>query len=298
MRDPVAAYRGLSFAARHLPASLTYSLARAGGWAAPLVLRDAADQVRRNLARVGGSFDQAHPHRAAVRYRDVAATFSSYGRYWVESMRLPGLDGSEIEAGHDVVGYDHVAAARAAGRGVILALPHLGGWEWSGFWLTQVMKVPVTVVAERLEPVELFDFFVEFRRSLGMEIVALGPAAAREVLAALKRNEVVCLLSDRDIQGGGIAVELFGEATTMPAGPAALGLRSGAPVLPVAVYFRRGGVRGVVRPPLDARRSGDGMRADVERMTSQLAGEFEDLIRAAPTQWHLLQPNWPSDPRP
>jgi KDO2-lipid IV(A) lauroyltransferase len=118
------------------------------------------------------------------------------------------------------------------------------------------------------------------------------------VLAALKRNDVVCLLCDRDIQRSGVDVEFFGERTTLPAGPATLGLRSGAPVLPTAVYFtdRTDGHLGVVRPPVPTDRSGDGLRVDVARMTQALATDLEHLIRRAPHQWHLFQPNWPSDP--
>ena len=117
------------------------------------------------------------------------------------------------------------------------------------------------------------------------------------MLQALRNNEVVCLLSDRDIQGGGIEVEFFGERTTLPAGPATLGLRAGAPILPVAVYFTRrvNGHHAIVRPPLDAERRGK-LREDVTRLTQDLAHELEYLIRRAPEQWHLFQPNWPSDP--
>ena len=106
----------------------------------------------------------------------------------------------------------------------------------------------------------------------------------------------MCLLSDRDIRGGGIEVEFFGEKTTMPAGPATLALRTGAPLLPTGVYFtsRRNGHLAVVRPPLPIERTGR-LRDDVVRVTQDLAHELEDLIRRAPEQWHLMQPNWPAD---
>jgi KDO2-lipid IV(A) lauroyltransferase len=248
--------------------------------------------VIRNLRRIRG--DRL---RGPALERAVQATFESYARYYLESFRLPGRTPAEIDEGHDVVGYEHVLDARRGGRGVILALPHLGGWEWSAFWLTRVERVPVTAVVEPLHPPELFEWFVSLRRALGMTIVSLGPDAARQVLAALRRNEVVCLLADRDLSGTGTEVSFFGERTTLPAGPATLALRSGAPLLPTAVYFKDGeeGVRGVVRPPLDTSRWGGGLRADVARVTQDLARDFEDLIRAAPEQWHLMQPNWPSD---
>ena len=123
----------------------------------------------------------------------------------------------------------------------------------------------------------------------------LGPAAGAAVLKALRANELVGLLCDRDIGGGGISVEFFGEQTTLPAGPITLALRTGAPVLPTAVYFDGRGHRGVVRPPLDMTRQGS-LREDVARLTQVLAGELEILISAAPEQWHVFQPNWPSDP--
>ncbi len=83
----------------------------------------------------------------------------------------------------------------------------------------------------------------------------IGPDVSRIVLKALRDNRIVCLLSDRDLTGDGVEVEFFGERTTLPAGPATLALRTGAALLPVAVYFRSGpGPRGD-RAPAAARRA-------------------------------------------
>jgi len=113
-------------------------------------------------------------------------------------------------------------------------------------------------------------------------------------LAAIRNNHVTVLLADRDIVGGGVEVEFFGERTTLPSGPVTLALRSGAPLIPAAVLFRGAGHHAVVRPPMDLTRQGR-FRDDVARLTQDLAHELEDLIRLAPDQWHLQQPNWPSD---
>jgi KDO2-lipid IV(A) lauroyltransferase len=146
-----------------------------------------------------------------------------------------------------------------------------------------------------VEPPELFEWFVDLRRSLGMTIVPLGADAGTAVLKTLKDNGLVALVCDRDISGAGVEVEFFGERTTLPSGPATLALRTGAPLLPTAVYFRgRRGHLAVVRPPLEIERVGR-FRDDVTRVTQALAGELEALIRHAPEQWHLMQPNWPSD---
>ena len=246
--------------------------------------------VRRHMVRALGP----GASDATVR-RAVEGAFETYARYWIESFRLPAVGPVELAAGIDVPAYHHVEAGLEAGKGVILALPHLGGWEWAGFWMATVNRLPITVVVEAIEPPELFRWFVDFRSDLGMNVVALGPDSGSEVLAALGRNEIVCLLCDRDIAGGGIEVDFLGEVTTLPAGPALLGLRSGATVLPTAVYFRpNGGHLGVVRPPLDTSRQGR-IREDVARVTQDLADDLGSLIRRAPDQWHMFQPNWPSD---
>ena len=132
------------------------------------------------------------------------------------------------------------------------------------------------------------------RRDIGINVVPLGPSAGTECVRALKANDILCLLCDRDLAGGGVEVEFFGERTTLPGGPATLALRSGAPLLPTAVYFDGTGHLGLVRPPLPVERQGK-LRDDVARITQDLARELELLIRRAPDQWHLMQPNWPSD---
>src|SRR4029079_10197843 len=176
----------------------------------------------------------------------------------------------------------------------ILALPHLGGWEWAAAWMAAQGHRMLAVV-EPLQPPELLDWFARQREAIGLEVVPIGPDVSRVVLRALRDNRIVCLLSDRDLTGDGVEVEFFGERTTLPAGPATLALRTGAALLPVAVYFGPGRTHhGVLRPAIPTERQG-GLRDDIARLTQLLAHEFEFLIRAAPAQWHLLQPNWPSD---
>ena len=231
--------------------------------------------------------------------RLVDQTFASYARYWAESLRLPGLAVEEITAGIRYEGLEHVEASEATGRGTIVALPHLGGWEWAGSHLA-LTGHKVSVVVERLQPPDLFAWFVAFRESLGMQVIPTGPEAAARCRAALADNHVLCLLSDRLLPGtSGVDVEFFGERTQLPAGPAMLALRTGAALVPAAVYFERStdSHLGVVLPPIDTSRRG-ALRQDVQRVTQEMAAAFEELIRRAPTQWHLLQPNWPGDLRP
>lgn len=289
--DPAyVAYRASAAVARRLPVPVASATARALGGAATQAMGERRGLVERNLQRAYGRTLTGADLRKAVR-----ATFSSYARYWAESFRLPALSPEILDDGMDLEGYEHLDRALRSGTGTLMALPHLGGWEWAAFWLTQVMEKEVTAVVEALEPPELFDWFVEFRESLGMHVVPLGPKAGTTVSAAVRRGDIIALLCDRDLQGGGPEVEFFGERTTLPGGPATLALRTGAPILPTAIYFSGDRHLARVLPPLDTARRGK-LREDVARITQDLAHALEDLIRAAPEQWHLMQPNWPSDP--
>jgi KDO2-lipid IV(A) lauroyltransferase len=281
-------------AARAVPPQVLVPMAARAGMVGSRRMRNLAARrpvLARHLRRAAG------PDLDGARLEDaVDRAFGSYGRYWAEVLRLPGTSMAQLDAGMTWEGLAHIDDAIAAGHGCILALPHLGGWEWAGKWLIG-LGLPMTVVAELLEPPELFDWFASFRRQLGMTVVPLGHGASSGVLRALAANEVVCLLCDRHVGAGpGTDVEFFGEWTQLPGGPATLALRTGAALLPTAVYFGGSsmGHHATVRPPLDTDRT-SGLREDVSRVTQSLAWELEGLIRREPTQWHLLQPNWPSD---
>lgn len=286
----VAGYRFGSLVAQVTPGFVAQGTASVLAPGIALSLRDKRAMFERHLRRVNPVIS-----RLAARQMTQQA-FDSYMRYYAESFRLPNLSKKYVDRMFTVDGFGNIEKGLERGKGVILALPHLGGWEWAGRWMAD-RGHRMTVIVEPLQPPELFEWFAELRRSLGMNVVPLGPEAAPAVLSALRRNEIVCLLCDRDIQRGGVEVTFFGEKTTLPAGPAMLGLRADAVVLPTAVYFtsKVDGHHAVVRPTLPMERTG-GLRESVSVITQQLANELEWLIRRAPEQWHLFQPNWPSDP--
>jgi len=287
----IGTYRLGALAAKLMPGPVAAAAATSLGFGASFSSPAKRAMIERHLQRVNPKLRGASLRVAAQQ------AFDSYARYYVESFRLPSLSKRTVDRNFSVDGFHHITEALELGNGCIFALPHMGGWEWAGRWMTD-QGYELTVVVEALEPPELFQWFADLRKELGMTVVPTGPGAAAAVTAALKRNDIVCLLCDRDIERNGVSVEFFGERTTLPAGPAMLGLRVGSPVLPVGVYFtpQYHGHHAIVRPPLSMTRSGDGLRADVGRITQNLARELEFLIRRSPEQWHLFQPNWPSDP--
>jgi KDO2-lipid IV(A) lauroyltransferase len=264
-------------------------MANAAGLTMSEVWRSKRPIVRSNLRRVLGSdVDDATLDRL------VREAFDSYARYWVESARVGSLRSDQIESTFSIEGFERLRLEMARGRGVVIALPHVGSWEYGGRWLAQ-QGYPMTTVGELLEPPELFDWFTSQRAALGLTVLPPGPDTTVRLLETLRSGRVVGLLADRDLVGNGIEVEFFGETTTLPAGPALLALRSGAPLMTCAIYQRPHRLyHAVLQPPLDTTRSGR-LRDDVQRLTEQMARGLEDLVRLAPEQWHMFQPNWPSD---
>lgn len=287
-RYVLLAYRAGAAASKALPLAALSPVSRALGSVLARTLPEKRAVVERNMQRVLGPGAEASELEKVV-----IRAFVSYVHYWMESFRLPTVPPERYPAYMTCEGWDNVEEGVRRGKGVILALPHLGSWDYAGAWMATI-GYPMTVVAEPLEPPELFDWFVKLREDLGLSVVRLGDAAT-SLLRALDDNRVVGLLMDRDLVGNGVQVELFGEKTTLPAGPAVLALRSGAALLPTAVFaLPREQHVSVVRPPIDLERRGS-FRSDVARITQDLAHGLEALISRAPEQWHLFQPNWPSD---
>lgn len=284
-----AGYRSVAWLSGVLPRPLLAAAVQMGAGLAVRVAPRRADALAGNLERAHG-----RPLNGAERRRCVREGFANYGRYWVESFRLHRTPVERIDANLQIGGYEHLEASLQRGRGTIVVMPHLGGWEAAAYWFTGIAGHPLTVVVEDIKPDGVRKFFLELREGLGMEVVALGDNPAKVVLQALGNNRIVCLLADRDIEGNGVEVEFFGEYTTVPAGPAVLALRTGASIIPLAIYFDGDGHRAVVRPPLATHRQGS-FRSDVARVSQAVTDELAALIAAAPNQWHVLQPNWPAD---
>jgi KDO2-lipid IV(A) lauroyltransferase len=282
------AYRAGAELARVVPPAIGGALADGLARAMRVAWPARRTQVARTLSRVtGGALRGAELDRA------VDEVFANYARYWHEFFRMPAMSRGDILAAVDLEGFEHLEDARARGRGAILALPHLGNWDIAGAHLA-ARGVDIVAVAETVEPAALFEWFVDARRRIGIDVIALGPESGAAVSRALADNRVVCLLADRDIAGGGIDVEFFGERTTVPGGPALLALRTGAALLPGSAYFTRDGHTARIGAPIPAVREGR-LRADVERVSASVVRHLEAAIRERPEQWLLMQPNWPSD---
>jgi phosphatidylinositol dimannoside acyltransferase len=244
-------------------------------------------QLRKNLARVIGVPPEDVP--ASL----MRASLASYARYWREAFRLPTMDLRAVgeEIAETVVGDQHVDAALAAGRGAVLALPHSGNWDMAGVWMAQT-RGRFTTVAERLKPESLYQRFIDYRESLGFEVIPLsgGEQPPFGLLSErLRDNKVVCLMAERDLTRSGVPVDFFGEPTRMPAGSAKLAIKTGAALLPVHCWYDNDKTQIDIDPPLDC------SSADVGVITQALADVFARNIAAHPADWHMMQPQWLAD---
>ena len=252
-------------------------------------------RLESNYARV---VPDASPERLAELSR---AGMRSYLRYWMESFRLPAWSAERIRGGFDPEDVHHLTDGIASDRGLILALPHMANWDLAGAWVTTKLETPFTTVAERLKPETLYDRFVAYRESLGMEVLPHSGGTAFGTLARrLRDGGLVCLVAERDLSSSGVEVQFFGEATRMPAGPALLAQQTGARLLPVTLWYDDSPVmQGRVHPPVEVPETGS--RAEkTSVMTQALADAFATGIADHPEDWHMLQRLWLKDlePRP
>jgi KDO2-lipid IV(A) lauroyltransferase len=268
---------------RGLPEPVARRLFQAGADLAVLRGGKSIDRLRSNLDRVAPGEDLT---REAMR---------SYARYWCEVFRLPSTKLETVVDRTTTINEDVMRASVAAPTGTVLALPHSGNWDAAGAWLAGT-GVPFTTVAERLKPESLYDQFVAFRQSLGMEVLPLtgGRPPFEELVERLQAGGVLCLLADRDLTPRGIDVEFFGATSRMPAGPAKLALETGSSLVPTTLAFTKNGWEITFHAPV--------AHSDVQTMTQQLADAFAEGIAKHPQDWHMLQRLWlddldPDDPR-
>jgi phosphatidylinositol dimannoside acyltransferase len=281
---------GLSLAdliARSLPRGVAYALADLAGRAWHRLAPGRRALVAENLARIAAATGRPTSGRAFRRL--VEQAFIGHARYWLEVLRSPYYKAADID--HIVQIEDWRAWEPIMRGGAVVAVPHLGNFEPYGHFVAAHGLGGVAPV-EETDPPELFEFLRARRASgKGVDVIPLSHAF-RPMLAALRNNQIVALVADRDLAGDGLPVTMFGHATTLPAGPATLALRTGKPLI-MARVLRTGPERFSVRAiAVEATRTGH-TAADVAALTVALAALFEAAIAEAPEQWWAaFQPFW------
>lgn len=245
-------------------------------------------QLQRNLARVA-------PGLSRSEMRDLSRQgMRSYLRYWCDAFRLPAWPVERISGTFDLAGKEAMDEAVRTGTGAVMVPGHMANWDHAGAWAALRYGALVTV-AERLKPEGLYEQFLAYRRTLGMEVLGLGePDILRSLTRRLREGRVVALLGDRDISRNGVEVNLLGQPASLPAGPAVLSIMSGAPLYPVGMWLEDGQTRGRIMGRVDVP-AGLPRTEQIQVMTQSLADHLGRAICEHPQDWHMLQPVWTAD---
>jgi KDO2-lipid IV(A) lauroyltransferase len=253
-------------------------MAQALGTAAYLASPNARSAVRENL----GVIARGRGSEAMVRH-----IFAEQARNYLDIFRLVRMDKASLRAGVEKRGWHHFEEAHARGKGVIVASAHLGPISVVGQLL--VAHDFDTVLPIEPERTEVHRAINRARSTMGLQLVSTDtPLAA---VRALKQGKVFGLLADRAVTGVGERVPFFGREALLPSAHIAIGLRTGAPVVPAFSLRDRGTLVASIEPPIPLTSSGD-RDADVHAGVARWAQVLEDYVRRFPEQWTVFERVW------
>ena len=168
---------------------------------------------------------------------------------------------------------------------------HMGNWELMGAALS-LWGYPINVIARRIYIPRINGLLLRLRQSAGMRVILReGASSAKDMLRALRKNEVIGMLMDQDAHVQGVWVDFFGIPAFTPSGPAAIALKSGARVVSAFMVRDGSGGRIEIRGPYSLVRTGDHER-DVLENTRMFTGIIERYVRRYPEQWVWMHDRW------
>ena len=190
----------------------------------------------------------------------------------------------------ELVGAEHLDAAMAAGKGMMVVSGHFANWETMTAAAGQrgyeglVYRPPnnPTVAA----------WISRQRGKLGpKEQIGKGVHGTRRIFSLLRHGQAVAMLVDQKTAEG-VPAPFFGRDAMTTAAPASLALKLGAALLPVRAERLKGAhFRVTIHPPIAFQPSGDAER-DVLALTAELNRRIEEMVRARPSQWLWIHRRW------
>lgn len=294
-RAALPLYRVASLLARLLPAGLSY-------WCACRLADVVFSFLWREKRRI-----TLHTMRLALGpeapssevRRCARESVRNYAKYLVEFLRFPSLNPQQIVEALGIRDWSRFDALLAEGRGVIFVSFHTGNWDLAGA-AAAIHGYPLHVVADVVGPPEFNAAVQDARRRHGMRLIEANhpTLAARTLMKALRAGEMVGLLIDVPTPEG-VPVRLFGRTARLPAGPATLALRTGARVVPTAVFRRPDNRFSLVLDERFTYHSTGDRADDVRGLTQAMVTALEQLVRRQPEQWYIFRELWPAGaPRP
>lgn len=254
---------------------------------------------RSGRVAVEGNLRQVLPDATPARIaKETRWVFRNFAKYLTEFFRFKHFDLDWFKTNMAIFGLEHVEAALAAGKGCITSSAHLANWELgaAGLSIMGGKKMTVSVAMHRYGRIN--DLFMRERESVGLRVADMEKDAAIVMLRALKRNEVVGVMGDRDPTQQGVYVNFFGKPCRFPQGPARMSLATGAPVIPAFCLRRTSDSFSMVfLPPIPI--PAEGARDEkVVKMTQCFADIIAEAIVLHPEQWGVFYPFWQGDWQP
>ncbi|MDX2474478.1 MAG: lysophospholipid acyltransferase family protein [Candidatus Krumholzibacteria bacterium] len=275
------AFRGAVGSLSRLPERWSLRLCRRAGWLAGPVLGIRKQVVRRQLAAV-------YPARTEAEILDLTGrVYAHLGQTVAETFCT---EPSRLSARVAVEpGWSALDKAMADGRGVLAVTAHLGNFELGGRILAA--RYPVLDVVKPLHNSQFDGYLQRQRAGHGIKTVPMDESG-RAVLTHLRRGGLVTLLGDQDAGGEGVRTDFLGlPASTWP-GAARLALRTGCPVVPLAILRQADGQHVLhIAEPLAV----TGLTTateDVALLTARISRAVEKFIWDRPEQWFWVHRRW------
>ncbi|MDQ2717025.1 MAG: hypothetical protein M3Z08_19145 [Chloroflexota bacterium] len=274
-----------------LPRGLVRPLSRVIGWVAWLVVRKARKQATINMVHVLGK-DVLETRGGRKRLRQsVRKMFQYSARNYLESFYLPTIPAETVTQSMKIAGEEHLKAALAKGKGVLLFSAHVGPFEYLSQWLA-INGYQLTIPVEPLKDQRMLDLMLNVRRSHGVEYVPLtGVSTVRAIMQSLRANKVILLTSDRAIIGQSVDLPFFGAPARLPAGLAALAQRTGAALVGAFGWRTHGTQIEGEFVPLSLALPEE-QQADTDILMRGIIEMTERFIGAHPEQWVVFAPVW------
>jgi lauroyl/myristoyl acyltransferase len=235
-------------------------------------------RLRSNYARVEPFMSEADLDQL------TKAGMRSYLRYWIDTFRLNKWSKERIVSTTTVVNEELLRDPIASKRGCLVVLPHAGNWDHAA-------GINLTTVAEKLKPEQIFLKFLDYRQSIGIEVLHTEEKVMPVLLDRLQSGKLVALVADRDLSKNGISVNFFDGVAKMPSGPARLILDSNSSFISAFITYSKVGIniefKNIGPIPTEGT-----IEERVSKLTQLMAGNFADGIKSSPVDWHMLQRIW------
>jgi lauroyl/myristoyl acyltransferase len=283
LRRRVLAFQLADFFLGHLPRRVSYFVMTLVGWIVATAFPRRIHGLFENLRQVFPEYTDAQVTDLMQR------NAKNYGKFWVDLFKTPRLDPEYRASLARIDGLENLQDVLDRGKGCIAISIHTGGWEGCVSVWGKMPGIRASLIAEVLEPPELWRRVQALRQSTGMELIPLTRTAPRDILRRLKDNQVVAAAIDRDVTGTGKPYQFFGAMASIPTGVFDLAQRTGAGLLPVLCLRDPDDTYTIVgmEPFWVSREEGA-----VDAAVAHALRVFEASIRRYPDQWHVMEPIW------